>query len=135
MYCPEVWGDSSKKDLNRIHKLQKRALNVLGACDWSQVNVLNIDQIIRWRLMILMYTVLCKTAPEFLMRVFIKLPEVHEHNTRALNYNFYVSRNIQVKILSQAVQVWNALPLQIKQSNSKEIFKKRSKHFLRNSGV
>ena len=55
MYCPEVWGDSSKKDLNRIHKLQKRALNVLGACDWSQVNVLNIDQIIRWRLMILMY--------------------------------------------------------------------------------
>ena len=134
-----AWGQVAKCHLDKLLKLQKRAIRFIYFVDFqssaiplfyssniSPINVLFTESIAN-----LMYDVHVEKAPINICKLFSYVDEHHSYSTRAsTNKNMYCqySRlNIQYNSFSRfGVRLWNSIPQNTK-SLSKKSFKKRIK--------
>ena len=134
-----AWGQAAKCHLDKLLKLQKRAIRFIYFVDFqssaiplvyssniSPINVLYTESIAN-----LMYDVHVKKAPSNICELFSYVDEHHYYHTRASsNKNMYCqfSRlNIQYNSFSRfGVRLWNSIPQNTK-SLSKKSFKKKIK--------
>jgi len=79
-----------------------------------------------------MFNVYHKTAPNYLCRNFSSIN--HQHFTRRAAYNLFLPRPLNIDLFNfsfQGARLWNNLPVDVKRADSKTIFKRSVKTWLR----
>jgi len=135
-YCNLIWGRNYEVHLHPIIILQKRIIRIISSAQYrahsgplfKAFNPLKFTDINKLQLAEFMYKYYNSMLPESFNRYFIYNNEVHGHNTRRRHdihvEPFRLTRTgFSVKIAGP--QLWNSLPLDLKNSKSVNIFKKK----------
>lgn len=80
-----------------------------------------------------MYECVNGNAPHMFKEYFTVNRNVHSHNTRQLNHLHIVKWHLNIRKFSFRVhgaQLWNSIPLNIRESKSLNIFKSKMKRYL-----
>ena len=134
-YCPLIWSISSRKSLNKIESLQKRALRFVLNDYYSSYEEL-LTKIGKITIEVRNCRILCveifktlnKLTPEFMNAIFksriIDRPvrEKYKLNLEIINSNTVRYGTKSMKIFGP--KVWNSLPYHIKSSENLSSFKR-----------
>ena len=131
-----VWGRAAKCYIDKILKLQKRALRLIYSAHYlshaipyfQSANVLPINLLYYKSVSILMHNVSRTVVPPNISALFTPLSQVHEHNTRSsTRKNFHVEYSgldVQSKSFSRmGGRIWNSIPTELREK-PKNHFKK-----------
>ena len=96
---------------------------------------MNVKQLVHYDTASLVYKITDGTAPEYTQSMFDKCDTIHSYETRsARNGNFITSKMNSAKgqraFVYSGAQVWNSLPLRIKEARPIDIFQKRLKEHI-----
>ena len=137
-YCNIVWGNTYKSRLQCIYKLQKRIVRLCAHADFRapskpifvSLNVLNIYQLNKYCMMILLFKYHKCVLPVALLNMFSLNSSIHSYNTRS-SHKFHigkVSKDFMLLSVRHAgPSFWNSLPSSVLDSPSLNVFKKRLK--------
>ena len=137
-YCCEIWGAHAINQTEHIIKLQKRAARMILCCDFhtpskemfSQLKWLPFNDRVTYFKCVFMYKCIHHLSSNFYHDSFVFVSDTHSFNTRhAANLNLIIprARTEQYKhsIFYSSIFLWNNLPIEIKTSNSLNIFKQK----------
>ena len=142
-YCLTVYVNSSNSNRNKIQHIQNRAVRaVIGNFDFntsvsgiiSSLKLMRIEQRFNYFISILMYKCLNNMAPNYLSEMFIYLDQHQQYVTRnvsdalLLKPKYSYQRSFQYT----GAQIWNKIPVTIRQSYSLNIFKRKIKSNITN---
>jgi len=140
-YCITSWFNTSKQNIDRIFKLQKRAVRNISHSSYyshtapifSHLGILNVHDTNLFQTAIFMYLCFNKFLPTSMQEHFHLNNSLHNYQTRnALNFHFPIIRTTSFKksIFVLGPVVWNNIPNNIRESPSINIFKRKCKHFI-----
>ena len=92
---------------------------------FHKLNTLKIDDLYEQSIRIFSFQLYRNILPPVITSLFPKVN--HGHNTRGSNTNMFVSRSDRRSIKAIAPKCWNSLSLELRNSPSISVFKKRSK--------
>ena len=133
-YGITVWGSAANIYLDRLFKLQKRAIRIVNHSTFLahtspifySLNLLNIYDIFKYQVGIFMFLCKRKLLPISLLSYYELNCNIHSHDTRnALNFHLPKIRTTlsQNSIIYQGPIIWNSIPVQICNSKSLNLFK------------
>ena len=141
-YCCTVWGNTTKSNLQRIYKLQKRAARVILGVDltvstrtlFSRLHWLPIDFRIEFFIAVMTFKILNGLAPDYLNQ-FRYISDVSNINTRgSRNGNLYTpifkTTTGQRSFIYRATTIWNNIPISIRNVERLSLFKSQLRNFL-----
>ena len=147
-YCSPVWSSASKTVLDKLQVAQNRAARLVLHCPirtnidsmHSKLSWLKVDKRLALSTVTLLGNSVYTAKPEFLHSQVIRCSVVHNHFTRAaddgqvtLPQSNRNSRAFRKTVVYRAINLWNACPHNIRQSNSKFSFKYHlRKYYLNN---
>ena len=134
-YCGAVWGNINKGLADKLQKLQNRAVRILtfSNCDvrssvlldelgWERLEYVRLKQ-----LAVTMYKIHINLSPSYLRRIFTKTSNVHSHNLRNSELNYYVPRprteSAKGSLHYRGSVLWNKIPSEIRKLPSLNVFK------------
>ena len=134
-----LWGSANKYLLNRIFKLQKRAVRIISNSSYlchtkplfEKYNVLDIFDLYNKELCIFMYKHQNGLLPRSFNHMFINMSNIHNYNTRnkqSYRSEFHKLRNV----MTLGPKLWNALPNEIKVAKHISDFKNKIVGHLKN---
>ena len=140
-YCILMWANSTTKNVDRVFKLQKRAIRIITHSKYlahttplfARLKIFNIYDMYKFQSAIFMYMCSHKVLPASIMSYFNVNSSIHNYFTRSnRNYNIPCARTtlFQKSILYNGPKIWNEIPNHIKTSLSLNIFKKKYKLYL-----
>ena len=142
-YCCTVWGNTSKTNLQKLYKLQKRAGRVILGVDSTfssrtvliSLNWLPIDFRITYFTAVMTYKALNNLAPSYLCNLFRPLIDMHDLNTRSTSDgNLYIPtfRTVmgQRSFAYRAAKIWNVIPPFIRKCETVLSFKAALRNYL-----
>ena len=143
-YCAPLLHNLSATQLDRLLKLQKYCARLIFGYNrqthskplFIELNWLPVYQRIEYLTSCLMFNVMNKTAPTYLMEMFTESRSIHTHNTRSSSRkNLFIERGNGREYTKTfrfyGSKLWNSLPVEIRQASSEEQFKKHSfSHFM-----
>ena len=143
-YCIILWGCCNKYLLERLYKLQKRAVRIVTQSSYLshskplfiKLRILPIFQLYEYNLGIFMFLFKKQLLPDMFNSLFIQNSDVHNYDTRTKSHLRveYGTLKFSHTILTYKGPIfWNNLPNSIKESVSLNSFKKKLKNFLLNS--
>ena len=122
-YCCTVWGSTSKTNLQKLYKLQKRAGRVILGVDtpvssrivFTSLHWLPIDFRITYFTAVMTFKALHNLSSSYLCHLFRPLTEMHHLNTRNTSHgNLYTpsfrTAMGQRSFAYRVVKIWNAVP-------------------------
>jgi hypothetical protein len=125
-YGIELWFNANNYLLQQIRVLQKRAIRIIFHADYlahsepiaNTLGILLFDDYVKYMQCMFMFKVFNKIYPFIVTTKFSKLSQVSCYQTRQINYNFFV-KPVNLKctryfILHSGVNVWNNLPIYVK---------------------
>ena len=137
-YAITVWGLASKRYLDKILRLQKRALQFIYSAErndhaillFVDAGVLPVKFLYFESVCCLMCDVQNKTAPSNILNLFTDTSKIHTYNTRSsTSIKFYIKKSkleIQEKAFSRiGAKLWNELPASLRELTGKKQLKKR----------
>ena len=129
-YCVIVWGTCNEGLLNRLQKIQNKAMRTVLQCPYrthicdmlTRLNWMNVRQRIFYQQCMVMWRVCQGTVPDYLINSF----SVQKgYNTRAVaSGNYKVPRDHQRSFAVTGSVAWNTLPSDIKLQTNQCAFKK-----------
>jgi len=135
-YCVLVWGNAAKKYLEKIYKLQKKALRIVSDSNYrshsaplfKRYNQLNVYDIYKLDRIIFMYKHFHNQLPVAFNTFFTK--HVHVYQTR--NTDNYILPKTKTKFALKSVRntgpnQWNTLSEELKHAKSTNIIKSHIK--------
>lgn len=137
-----VWGTAYQYRLHKLMILQKKCVrnvchapyNHESAPLFKQLNVLRLEDILKLQLGKFMYSYVNGLLPQSLQTLFTTNASVHEHNTRHRSSAHIVATNnssIARTFVHEGPKMWLSLPLNIRNSMSKNSFNfKIKKHLI-----
>ena len=142
-YCCIVWANTSKTNLRRLYKLQKRAGRVILGVDttFSSRSIficlhwLPIDFRIVYFTALMTYKALNNLTPSYIRDIFNPLSEVSSVNTRGVSDgNLYLpmfrTAMGQRSFSYRATKIWNSIPPSIRNNESVSLFKSALHEYL-----
>ena len=145
-YCSIIWSNSSNFNVNKINKLQRRACKLILLNDYNslsesldQLDILSFDQGAFLNKAKIMYKIYNKLAPSYLHEMFqmraVNL-ESTLSNLRSGANKHYVLPQVKCNLFKgslsfSGVLVWNSIPLDIKNSTSLHMFRKRCSEWIK----
>lgn len=136
-YCLTVWGSVPKFQLERLHKLQKRAARIILDMPletpslplFEQLGWLNIYERLEYNKCILLYKTAHNLTPEYMHELFSFNTSENYSSRSSSNNDMYIKRH-KTKIFEKSLQysgprLWNALPVSIRESNNVHQFKRK----------
>ena len=144
-YACLIWGRCTLSNINRLIRLQKRAARIVLNVNFSTPSQIMFNELkwltfpkrVQYHTCIIMYKSLHGSAPEYLSNLFEKSLEVHTRNLRSVNNE---TRALRIPYARTCIydrpfsvtgaKEWNALPLNIKSSESIAAFKLSLKQYL-----
>ena len=142
-YCNITWASVGTTILDPIYKLQKKALRICTSSSYVapsrplffKLNVLNVYDIHKFKIALLMFLVNLKLAPETIANLFKYNFEYHQYNTRSSSKFHYTaaSNNLLLRSFKHVgPRIWNNLNSNIVACKSMCILKKNLKQNLVN---
>ena len=144
-YCSVIWGNSTNLNIKKMTKLQRRACKlILGseyrhldeACD--HLKILSFNESLFLNKAKMMYKIANNIAPSYLINLF-QMRNSSDDTISSLrsvtNRNFLIPKpklNLFKNSLSYSgAIIWNSIPLEIKNSNSLNMFVNKCKAWLK----
>ena len=144
-YCSVIWGNSTNLNIKKMTKLQRRACKlILGseyrhldeACD--RLKILSFNESVFLNKAKMMYKIANNIAPSYLINLF-QMRNSSDDTISSLrsvtNRNFLIPKpklNLFKNSLSYSgAIIWNSIPLEIKNSNSLNMFVNKCKAWLK----
>ena len=137
-YCNIVWGNCCKTKINSLFLLQKKAIRICTHSDYyshtnplfHQLKTLKINDIHSFQTALFMYKYTSNILPQIFHNIFKYNANVHSYPTRRSS-DFHLD-NPKILLAHRSIRhhgpdVWNALPLCIKQCKSLYSFKAHTK--------
>ena len=142
-YCNPTWSSTYVTNLNRIFLIQKRIVHAItnapyrahSAPIFAQLKLLDIYKLNSFYTAKFMFSYIHSLLPPPFLHLFNRNNNFHNYNTRtASNYCPHICRTDikQFTILYQGPKVWNSLPTDITNSESRLSFKKKILNLLIN---
>ena len=143
-YCNVVWGFTSKRNMERIHKLQKRGIRLITHSLYlspslplfKKMQILPFQELLSLETAIFMFKLSTNLLPKALNEYFTSNCSIHNYNTRiARNIHLPLNRTSmsQSSISYNGPVLWNSLQPQFKNSKTVKQFKRLYKKHLLNS--
>ena len=140
-YCSIVWGFTSSKNINRIHRLQKRGMRIVTNSSYLshslplflKMQILPIPELISLETAIFMYKLNSNLLPCIFNDHFTVNSNIHNYNTRnAQNLHLPLNRTScsQSSIFYNGPVLWNNIQTSIKNSKTVRQFKRLYKQYL-----
>ena len=134
-YCGAVWGNTNKGLADKLQKLQNRASRILTFSDddvrssvlldelgWERLEYVRLKQ-----LAVTMYKIHNSLSPSYLRRIFTNTSNVHSHNLRNSELNYYVVRprteSARGSLHYRGSVLRNTIPSEIRKLPSLNVFK------------
>ena len=135
-YGIQVWGNTYQTFVNKIFLLQKRALRVITCSKYlastqplfDKSKIMKLDDIKNYVTGFFMYQL-----PKNYKHFFTKSKDIHSHNTRTCDDYSLIHCRTNVRRSSFkffGAKLWNSIPLHIRLSKSRNIFKGAFKKYL-----
>ena len=141
IYCNHVWGKNYPSSLERISLIQKKLVRIITCSPFRAyteplyfaTKILNVCDINDYIIGTFMYECLKGNIPDIFRNYFQRNAAVHDHNLRNANdlhvpYGRLDIRKFSIRVTG--ANLWNSLPLFVKNSQSIHIFKKNMRHYL-----
>ena len=144
-YCSVIWGNSTNLNIKKMTKLQRRACKLIlrseyrhldEACD--HLKILSFNESVFLNKAKMMYKIANSIAPSYLINLFQIRNSSDDtiSNLRSVtNRNFLIPKpklNLFKNSLSYSgAIIWNSIPLEIKNSNSLNMFVNKCKAWLK----
>ena len=136
-----IWGNASLNRINRVIKLQKRAIRIIyhapylahTAPIFYSLKILSFTDMFLFQTCIFMYLCYNRQLPESLLKYFQLNRNIHSYGTRnASNFHLPKVRTqlYQKSLFYQGPIAWNSLPPTIQKSNSVNILKSSFRKYL-----
>ena len=102
-YCSAVWGNINKGLADKLQKMQNRPARILNFSNYEFRSSVLLDEL-GWerleyvrlkQLALTMYTIYDDLSPSYLRRIFTNTSNVHSHNLRNSELNYYQCPQIQ----------------------------------------
>ena len=145
-YCSVIWSNTSSSNINKFNTLQRRACKLILAQEYNglqeslkRLDILSLDQIIFLNKAKIMYKVYNNLAPTYLQELF-QMRDVNHDNTamnlRSVSRKNYILPQAKCNLFKgslslSGVIVWNRIPVNIKNSQSLDIFVKRCTYWIK----
>ena len=123
-YCGAVWGNINKGLADKLQKLQNRAARILTFSNYDVRSSVLLDEL-GWerleyvrlkQLAVTMYKIHNNLSPSYLRRIFTNTSNVHSHNLRNSELNYYVPRprteSAKGSLHYRGSVLWNKIPQQ-----------------------
>ena len=132
-----AWGQAAKTHLEKLLRLQKRAVRLINFAPFRShavpyflhSNIMPITMLYFKLSSILMFDVYNNTAPHNISHLFIPTQKIHSYSTRSSSSgNYYIShsrlkqKNDSFSIMG--AKIWNSIPENLRNS-SKSLFKEK----------
>ena len=140
-YCNLVWASTYESRLHKLIILQKKAVRIIaGIRKWehtgpffSELHLLKINQIKDLQICEFFFRLEHGLLPSVFQEYLPHASDIHSHFTR--NSSAYrpvraQSNTRRFTVKSYGAQMWNKIPIDIRQSSSLQVFKKRLRVFL-----
>lgn len=145
-YCCHIWGKENKGSVNKIIKLQLRVgkiiLDLSQKSDpktiMSELKILSFNQRCQYHAAVLVYKTLNNMSPNYMSEL-LKTAENDFYNLRSQSNKQimlrYTSRTNYFKDTFQyyGMKIWNAIPINIRNSGKINTFKSNYKKYLSNN--
>lgn len=140
-YGINLWYNTTKQNINKITKLQKRALRIIYNEKYNasteplfkQSKIMNIHGLYEKDILTMMYKFYhYKTLP-YLDNIFTRNNDIHRHNTRHRHDPHIQSYKLQISLnsfLHKAPFMWSSIDMSIKSAPSLYSFNRRLKKHL-----
>ena len=138
-----AWGNCGIGLVNRIHRLQKKALRIINSTSFREhssplfyhCKTLKVGDIYKSQLGTLMHQLHNNNLPNLINSMFIWNDQIHHHFTRQCS-EFHRSYS-RTKLLSKTVKhegpkLWSTLDPSLKNTANLSLFKRKFKTFLLN---
>lgn len=135
-YCCTTWGNTSKSNLTKIYKIQKRAVRLIMENNsdlpvssmFYTLKIMPIDHRIQYFLALLTFKTLLGESPQYLVNKLKFRSEMHNHVTRAVvSSQLHVPKchgsQGQRTFRYRAACLWNSLPVDLKRCSTTSQFK------------
>lgn len=144
-YCCIIWGNTTRHNIELLMRLQRRACKIMLGQDYVslkdsmvKINAMTFDQRVLFQKAIAMYKIFNKAFPSYITDNFqlrgMDLPSSHMSLRSESNHHFYIpqprSEFLKKSLQYSGPKLWNAMPLEIKQSRSLNMFKIKCKTWL-----
>jgi hypothetical protein len=131
-----LWGNANKTCLEKVHKLQKRALRTISNSPYlsaskplfKKYNALDIFNMYKKETGIFMYKFTNGMLPHSFDGLFKDHKSNHDYNTRNKG-DFQIHMYRLKTVLNSGPKIWNKLPIQVKDSKTLKIFSNRITSF------
>ena len=140
-YCNIAWSNSTDYYIARLNRLQKKAIRIIydlpylasTRSTYKEHHILNIFELNNYNIAVFMFLCHKRLVPINILLNFSYNSSFHDYNTRQSSH-FHtpqVKTNVsKLSIFYKGPIVWNALPQNIKESPSLNVFRRRYKGFI-----
>ena len=144
-YACTVWGHCSRKSVNILSRLQKRAARVITRnFDFINTDGINLVKELKWQVFenrrdyfiaTLMFKCIHGIAPTHMVNEIEMVCDRHHHNTRSADSLNVIAPKPNIECFKRSfrfagAKVWNSLPHDLQNVQSIQSFKKLCKQFL-----
>ena len=140
-YGITAWGNISNPEINRLKKIQKRAIRLICQAKYNshtepllrKLNLLKLDDIFALNCIKIYVRNLQNKLPRYLSQQLLTNSEIHNYPTRQRYdiHNFPIRSKLEHQCLNKKVnKIWNDVPDNIKNCSLKSIVKQFRKHKL-----
>ena len=145
-YGIEVWGNTSKINLDTVFKLQKKVLRIISYASYCSssaplfftMNILNVRKVYMLKICQFMHKLVNAQLPNIVNDMFVLNQSIYNYNTRSsMKYHVPINRLTvcQKHIKYMGVIAWNFISDVINCNCSKFTFRKRLKKYLLNNDI
>ena len=137
-----LWGAAKRSYLHKVFRLQKKAIRVVTKSAYnahtaplfSRTGILHLHDLHHVELLKLMFDVINLVAPSKISDYYTFIADIHQHNTPQSTGIHITERRTQTanaSILHSGPKLWSSMSNEIKQLQSRNVFKRRIKgHYL-----
>ena len=142
-YGSAIWGSAAGVHIERLSKLQKRAARIILRAEFDtpsehmfkELGWFSVPKRIKYNKAVFTYRALNNFTPEYISNLLKPVSTVHSLNLRSANDgSLYVPRShtsiFEGSFSCSAPRLWNALPQNIRNAGSLNVFKKNLKTYL-----
>ena len=137
-YCCTIWGNANSELMESVIKFQKRAARCILDRDFdspsaelfAELKWMEFPERVKYQKAIIMYKISHNLAPKYLQDLFQQTADIHDRALRSTFDNLlYVPKpnleQFRNSLSYSGSKTWNSIPINIKQSDSLSLFKKK----------
>jgi hypothetical protein len=126
-YCSSIWGQTTKKNLNRINKLQKQAARLIldkgfftpSNEMFSELQWQTFPENVKYQQALLVHKSLNNLAPPYMKDMFQYVQDVGRTNLRSVSDNkLFIPRTHHKTIRYSGSKIWNHLKKEVRSAKS-----------------